>query len=124
MANQQLLDFIKTQSNAGISAENIKISLLTMGWPEKYINEGFTELMGTIKSLPPTPPITTLTANYSNFSPKPILASTQNSAFYNPELSTTPIEHHRPKSMLRFSVIIFGLIIIWGCIIIYINFVI
>ena len=41
MTNQQLLDYIRQQLTAGVARENIKTSLISQGWSEQDITEGF-----------------------------------------------------------------------------------
>jgi hypothetical protein len=47
MINQQLLDYIKQQSQQGVSNEQIKQSLLSNGWQETDIDETFNKLTKT-----------------------------------------------------------------------------
>lgn len=44
MINQQLVDYIKQQSQQGISPENIKNNLLSNGWTETDINQAYSGL--------------------------------------------------------------------------------
>lgn len=44
MVNQQLLDYLREQLKAGVSRENVKSSLLNVGWQESDINEAFETL--------------------------------------------------------------------------------
>lgn len=41
MINPQLLDFVRQQQSAGVTADSIKKALLTRGWNEQDINEAF-----------------------------------------------------------------------------------
>ncbi len=50
MINQQLLDYIKQQSQSGMSQEKIKSTLLATGWQEPDINEG----LRAINTTPPS----------------------------------------------------------------------
>jgi|GEM_PF-5082803 len=59
MVNQQLLDYIKKQLQQGISREQIKSSLMTNGWQEEDIKEGFNALNSSVP-----------TEQFSNFSNK------------------------------------------------------
>lgn len=52
MANQDLINYIKEQINAGIRKDDIKKALLEVGWPEKDIEDAFEEL--NQKALGPT----------------------------------------------------------------------
>jgi hypothetical protein len=46
MANQQLIDYIKQQMQLGVPKDSIKQTLVTSGWPEGDIQEGFTAIAG------------------------------------------------------------------------------
>jgi len=60
VVNQQLLDYIKQELQKGLSQEQIKSALITNGWKENDINEGFAALSNpqslvpqqTVSSLP------------------------------------------------------------------------
>jgi len=41
MINQQLIDYIRQQLTAGVSRESIKTALISQGWSERDITEGF-----------------------------------------------------------------------------------
>jgi len=56
MVNQQLLDYIKQQLEQGVSQEQIKNSLLSVGWSEADIEEGF-RLISSSTTPAVTPPI-------------------------------------------------------------------
>ena len=45
MANQQLLDYIESQRQKGLSDDVIREALLRRGWQEKTVNEGFEQSM-------------------------------------------------------------------------------
>jgi len=51
MINQQLLDFIKSQLQLGLTKEKISSELLTKGWNTQDIEEGFNEALGKNISL-------------------------------------------------------------------------
>ena len=53
MVNQQLLDYIKQQVQQGLNREQIKKSLLEIGWQEADINEAFTFIDSPNVSVPP-----------------------------------------------------------------------
>lgn len=55
MVNQQLLDYIKQQSQQGISQEQIKSSLMSSGWQEKDIEEGFAFIQNPVSQSQPVP---------------------------------------------------------------------
>jgi hypothetical protein len=44
MINQQLIDYIRQQLTAGVTREIIKTALISQGWSEQDINEGFTTI--------------------------------------------------------------------------------
>jgi hypothetical protein len=52
MANQQLIDYIKQQMQLGVPKDSIKQTLVTSGWPEGDIQEGFTAIAGPAVSQP------------------------------------------------------------------------
>lgn len=54
MTTQELLDYIKQQSEQGIDKEEIKKSLLSLGWAESDIEEAFSAIFG-ISAQPPQP---------------------------------------------------------------------
>ncbi len=47
MINQQLLDYVRQQLTAGVAKENIKTALISQGYSEQDINEGFMEIEKT-----------------------------------------------------------------------------
>jgi len=53
MVNQQLLDYIKSQLQAGIEKEKIKESLRQVGWREEDIEEGFNSINSSTPSVIP-----------------------------------------------------------------------
>ncbi|MSU54477.1 MAG: hypothetical protein EXS48_01375 [Candidatus Staskawiczbacteria bacterium] len=56
MINQQLIDYIKEQLNMGVAKENIKTALISQGWLEQDINEGFmTVERSVVAPVPPAP---------------------------------------------------------------------
>lgn len=55
MINQQLLDYIKQQSQQGASQEKIKSMLIANGWLESDINEAFGSVAGTSSHQPQMP---------------------------------------------------------------------
>lgn len=54
MINQQLIDYIRQQITAGITREAIKTSLISQGWSEQDVNEGFIAIEKP--TMPPIPP--------------------------------------------------------------------
>lgn len=58
MTNQQLLDYIKQQLQQGVNREQIKSSLMTNGWQEQDIEEGFNSVnTPVLPGQSPTTPI-------------------------------------------------------------------
>ncbi len=122
MANQQLLDYIREQTNAGTAPEEIKNALAKTGWPSKYIDEGFSEL----GHAPVTSP---LQINPQTIG-QPIIQETEplrNSQSYTPlstndqtsENSTYAEPNHKNRSGLGLALFVFGLIIILGSAVAY-----
>mgnify|MGYP001587406703 CR=1 FL=1 len=56
MVNQQLLDYIKQQTQQGISKEQIKSSLMTNGWQAQDIDEAFSFVSNPANQSSPVPP--------------------------------------------------------------------
>lgn len=52
MANQQLVDYVKGQLQAGVKEEDIKKVLKDAGWPEAEVGEGMNAARGPIVSSP------------------------------------------------------------------------
>ncbi len=50
MINQQLLDYIKEQLNAGVLKDSIKTALISQGWSDQDIAEGFSAISPSIPS--------------------------------------------------------------------------
>lgn len=44
MVNQQLLDYIKQQLQQGVSRDNITNNLISQGWQQSDVNEGFSSI--------------------------------------------------------------------------------
>lgn len=55
MINQQLLDYIRQQSQQGASQEKIKSMLIANGWLESDVNEAFGSVVGTSSHQPQIP---------------------------------------------------------------------
>ena len=52
MANQQLVDYIKSQLGAGVSEEMIKNALKTAGWPDADVEDGLKSAKGPVSVAP------------------------------------------------------------------------
>jgi len=65
MINQQLLDYIRQQLTGGVAREIIKTNLMSQGWSEQDITEGFMTIeKSTATPVPPAPmPVSPLQPN-------------------------------------------------------------
>jgi len=93
MTNQQLLDYIRQQLTAGVSRESIKTALMSQGWSEQDVTEGFMMIeKSTVAPIPQTP-----------IPPSPIqpIVPTQSTAVLNEKISA-------PSSIRYFELLMYA----------------
>ncbi|OGI71585.1 hypothetical protein A3B84_02120 [Candidatus Nomurabacteria bacterium RIFCSPHIGHO2_02_FULL_35_13] len=104
MINQQLVDFIKQQLQAGLTKEKISSELLANGWNSQDVEEGFNTVTVSASTLPPAP---TPVSNFSPININPV-SFTQSEPQSQP--TSVKIKSIFSKSIFLFALILFLLV--------------